>query len=173
MKKLVYILIFLSFGCQKANMKGFRIWNDAESTLSIYTDEKTHKIEPKTSQFFTTKTPKLELKYRFDDENLKVKINDYHTDQAHIRVGSYIYDFRMTIAGSADSAYYYVNGLSFKQKLPIEYGLNNLDSYQASIKPINGKESTWIQIFVNGTLKQRFESVNNESCILTGKVNTR
>lgn len=171
MKKLIYLLIIVAlFSCQKANMKGFRIWNDAESNLIVYTAEKQHVITSKTSQFFMTETPKSELKYQFQDESLKVKVLDLNTDQYHIRVGSYLYDFRITVAGAADSAFIAINGQIFKEKLPFEYGTNSFYSYQAYVAPINGTGSTWVQIYINGTLSKRAECKDSEYCNLSGGI---
>ena len=157
MKKLILFFLILA-SCQKANMTGYRIYNLSGYDLTIITPESTYNVQTTKFVYLRTSGP---IKYQFDDPELKAKVTDLHTSsEKHIQIGSYRYDFRLTVSGGADSADIYLNGQLFRAKLPFDYGSNSVNNYQIYCIPKGGHGDTWTIVYTDGFCSNYYEHVN-------------
>lgn len=172
-KSILFLMAILIFACTKSNIQGYRITNLGGSDLTITTPEGNYTIETTKSIFFVSKERDYQnLTYRFEDEHLKIKLLSLATSpEKHIHVSSYRYDFRIEVVGLADSVEITINGISFNESIPFEYGTDNVPAfYEIYSNPNIKNDNVFTIVSHNGYAIDYFRHTNR-AANLSGRIN--
>ena len=172
MKYLTILLLLTFLSCNKKNMQGYRMHNLSGYDVTITTPEGMYFIEKTKSLFFVSQEKdEWNFNYKFSNEKVKLKLDYLNTHpERHINIGSYIYDFNVIVSGHSDSVEITINGKYFNEKVPFEWGSDNVKMYQVYSDPKvkNGNVHTTLK--VRGYAVESCQHINGQVCNLSGEI---